>query len=39
MDRCALCGVAVLARLLRDGGNRLCSHCYESRYEELGSGD
>jgi GNAT superfamily N-acetyltransferase len=34
--RCASCGVAVLAPLLLEG-DRLCSHCYESRYEELGS--
>lgn len=37
-NRCASCGVAVLAPLLLEG-DRLCSHCYESRYEELGSGD
>jgi len=37
-SRCGSCGVAVLAPLVLEG-DRLCSHCYESRYEELGGGD
>ncbi len=37
-DRCASCGVPVLTALSLDG-MRLCSHCYELRYDELGGGD
>jgi len=37
-SRCGACGVAVLAPLVLEGV-RLCSHCYEARYEELGGGD
>jgi len=37
-NRCGSCGVSVLAPLSMDG-LRLCSHCYEQRYEELGGGD
>lgn len=36
-QRCASCGTLVLSALSLDGF-RLCSHCYESRYEELGGG-
>ena len=34
---CESCGVPVLEALVLDG-SRLCSHCYESRYNELGGG-
>ncbi len=37
-NRCGSCGVSVLAPLSLEG-TRLCSLCYELRYEELGSGD
>lgn len=37
-SRCGSCGVSVLVPLALEG-LRLCSHCYESRYEELGGGD
>ncbi len=37
-SRCASCGVPVLRAISLDGV-RLCSHCYELRYEELGGGD
>lgn len=37
-NRCGSCGVSVLAPLTMEG-MRLCAHCYESRYEELGGGD
>jgi L-amino acid N-acyltransferase YncA len=36
-QRCGSCGVAILAALALDG-SRLCSHCYEFRYQELGGG-
>jgi len=36
-NRCGSCGVPVLTALSLDG-MRLCSHCYETRYEELGGG-
>ena len=36
-QRCELCGIPVLEALVLDG-SRLCSHCYESRYSELGGG-
>jgi len=35
--RCNSCGVLVLSALALDG-IRLCSHCYELRYQELGVG-
>ncbi len=35
---CSSCGIPVLAPLSLDGA-RFCSHCYELRYDELGSGD
>lgn len=34
---CDSCGIPVLEALALDG-SRLCSHCYESRYSELGGG-
>jgi len=34
---CESCGIPVLEALMLDG-SRLCSHCYESRYSELGGG-
>ena len=34
-DCCGSCGVPVLTALALDG-SRLCSHCYESRYREIG---
>jgi L-amino acid N-acyltransferase YncA len=34
---CEYCGVPVLEALSVDG-SRLCSHCYEDRYQELGGG-
>ena len=34
---CESCGIPVLEALVLDG-SRLCSHCYESRYSELGGG-
>ncbi len=37
-NRCVSCGVPVLTALSLDGV-RLCSHCYELQYEELGGGD
>ncbi len=37
-NRCGGCGVSVLAPLVMEGV-KLCSLCYELRYEELGSGD
>jgi L-amino acid N-acyltransferase YncA len=37
-QRCAACGVPVLAALALDG-LQLCAHCFETRYEELGGGD
>jgi L-amino acid N-acyltransferase YncA len=37
-NRCGSCGVSVLAPLALEGV-RLCSLCYELRYEELGGGD
>jgi len=37
-NRCGSCGVSILVPLDLEGV-RLCSHCYESRYEELGGGD
>jgi L-amino acid N-acyltransferase YncA len=37
-NRCGSCGVSVLAPLVLEGV-RLCSLCYELRYEELGGGD
>jgi len=36
-QRCNNCGVLVLSALALDGA-RLCSHCYELRYQELGGG-
>ena len=36
-QRCSSCGVLVLSALALDGA-RLCSHCYESQYQELGGG-
>ncbi|MHB8974744.1 MAG: GNAT family N-acetyltransferase [Pirellulaceae bacterium] len=36
-QQCSVCGVLVLSALALDGA-RLCSHCYESRYQELGGG-
>ena len=36
-QRCNSCGVLVLSALALDGA-RLCSHCYELRYQELGGG-
>jgi L-amino acid N-acyltransferase YncA len=35
---CGSCGASVLAPLVLEGV-RLCSHCYETHYEELGGGD
>jgi L-amino acid N-acyltransferase YncA len=35
---CEHCGVPVLNALVVDGA-RLCSHCYEAKYQELGGGD
>jgi L-amino acid N-acyltransferase YncA len=35
--RCSACGVRVLSALDLDGV-RLCSHCYELQYQELGAG-
>ena len=37
-NRCGNCGVSVLAPVVMEG-LKLCSLCYELRYEELGSGD
>jgi L-amino acid N-acyltransferase YncA len=34
---CELCGIPVLEALVLEG-SRLCSNCYESRYNELGGG-
>jgi L-amino acid N-acyltransferase YncA len=34
---CELCGIPVLEALFLDG-SRLCSSCYETRYNELGTG-
>lgn len=36
-QRCDACGTPVLSGLALDGSS-LCSHCYESRYQELGGG-
>jgi L-amino acid N-acyltransferase YncA len=36
-QRCSSCGTLVLSALALDG-ERLCSHCFESHYRELGSG-
>jgi hypothetical protein len=36
-QRCNSCDVLVLSALVLDGV-RLCSHCYELRYQELGGG-
>ena len=36
-QRCDSCGIPVLAALALDGA-RLCSQCYELRYQELGGG-
>jgi len=36
-QRCALCGTLVLSALTLDGA-KLCSHCFELQYEELGLG-
>jgi L-amino acid N-acyltransferase YncA len=36
-QRCASCGTPVLEALSLDG-SRLCSQCYEVRYQELGGG-
>ena len=36
-QRCDSCGAPVLNALALEG-SRLCSHCYESRYQELGGG-
>ncbi len=36
-NRCRVCGIPVLASFSLDGV-RLCSHCFESRYDELGGG-
>lgn len=36
-QRCDSCGAPVLSGLALDGSS-LCSHCYESRYQELGGG-
>ena len=36
-QRCSSCGALVLSALTLDG-SRLCSHCYEFRYQELGGG-
>jgi len=36
-QRCEFCGIPVLEALFLDGA-RLCSGCYESRYNELGTG-
>ncbi len=36
--RCVQCGALVLDALVLDGA-RLCSHCFEGRYRELGGGD
>ncbi len=35
---CETCGVPVLMALALDG-LRLCAHCFETKYEELGGGD
>ena len=37
-NRCGSCGVSILVPSDLEGV-RLCSQCYESRYEELGGGD
>ncbi|NLF71311.1 MAG: GNAT family N-acetyltransferase [Candidatus Anammoximicrobium sp.] len=37
-NRCGSCGASILVPLDLEGVP-LCSHCYESRYEELGGGD
>jgi L-amino acid N-acyltransferase YncA len=34
---CEFCGIPVLEALVLDG-SRLCSNCYETRYNELGTG-
>ena len=36
-QRCEDCGIPVLEALSVDGA-RLCSQCYELRYQELGGG-
>ncbi|MHB0954965.1 MAG: GNAT family N-acetyltransferase [Pirellulaceae bacterium] len=36
-QRCSSCGALVLSALALDGA-RLCSHCYEAHYQELGGG-
>jgi L-amino acid N-acyltransferase YncA len=36
-QKCSSCGTLVLSALALDGA-RLCSHCYEFRYQELGGG-
>jgi L-amino acid N-acyltransferase YncA len=36
-QRCDFCGIPVLDALALEG-SRLCSHCYELRYSELGGG-
>jgi L-amino acid N-acyltransferase YncA len=36
-QRCSSCGIPVLTALALDG-SRLCSQCYELRYQELGGG-
>jgi formylmethanofuran dehydrogenase subunit E len=36
-QRCSSCGALVLSALALDGA-RLCSHCYELHYQELGGG-
>ena len=34
---CEFCGIPVFDALVLDG-SRLCSNCYDSRYNELGGG-